>query len=56
MSKRIRELAEQATAPPSKQWVSLTDEERRTFASWLDDKTDDEVFNAIEARLKEKNT
>ena len=38
-----------------RQWVSLTEKERRTFASWLDDKTDDEVFNAIEAKLKERN-
>lgn len=43
------------TAPPSKPWVSLTEKERRTFASWLDDKTDDEVFNAIEAALRSKN-
>lgn len=37
-------------------WVGLTDEEKSLFSSWLDHKTDDEVFSAIEAKLKEKNT
>jgi hypothetical protein len=44
------------TAPPSNTWVGLSEEDRRTFASWLDFKTDDEVFNAIEAALRSKNT
>ena len=52
------------TAPPAAQrlvaephkWVGLTDEDKRLFSSWLDDKEDDEVFEAIEAKLKEKNT
>jgi hypothetical protein len=43
------------TTPHKREWVGLSDEERRYFASWLDFKTDDEVFNAIEAKLKEKN-
>jgi hypothetical protein len=43
------------TAPPKREWVGLSEEERRLFASWLDYKTDDEVFNAIEAKLKERN-
>jgi hypothetical protein len=44
------------TTPPQRTWVGLTDEEKHLFSSWLDDKTDDEVFTAIEAKLKEKNT
>jgi hypothetical protein len=36
-------------------WVGLTFEDKRLFSSWLDDKEDDEVFAAIEAKLKEKN-
>ncbi len=48
----------EALAQPAQErpWVGLTEKERRLFASWLDSKTDDEVFNAIEAKLKEKNT
>jgi hypothetical protein len=36
-------------------WVGLTDEDKSLFSSWLDHKTDAEVFTAIEAKLKEKN-
>jgi hypothetical protein len=36
-------------------WVGLTDEDKALFSSWLDHKTDAEVFTAIEAKLKEKN-
>ena len=36
-------------------WKGLTIDEIRLFASWLDFKTDDEVFNAVEATLKERN-
>jgi len=42
------------TAPPKKQWVGLTDEER-----YLNDgRTEEEIeyAKAIEAKLKEKNT
>ena len=39
-----------------REWVGLTDEEKRFFSSWLDNKEDNEVFEAIEAKLKEKNT
>jgi len=39
-----------------REWVGLTEKDRRLYASWLDSKTDDDVFNAIEAKLKEKNT
>ena len=59
--KRANELAEYrlkllVQIPENKPWVSLTDEERCTFVSWFDDKTVNEIFNAIEAKLKEKNT
>jgi hypothetical protein len=43
------------TAPPKREWVGLTDEERCTFASWLNYKTVNEIFDAIEAKLKERN-
>ena len=39
-----------------REFVGLTDDEKSLFSSWLDHKTDDEVFSAIEAKLKEKNT
>jgi hypothetical protein len=44
------------TTPQQRTWVGLTDEEKDLFSSWLDCKEDDEVFEAIEAKLKEKNT
>jgi hypothetical protein len=44
------------TAPPKREWVGLTDEERCTFVTWLHCQTINEIFNAIEAKLKEKNT
>ena len=44
------------TTPPQRTWVGLTDEDKSLFSSWLDHKTDAEVFEAIEAKLKEKNT
>jgi len=37
-------------------WVGLTDDEKIFFSTWLDYKEDHEVFTAIEAKLKEKNT
>jgi len=36
-------------------WVGLTDEERCTFVTWLHCQTINEIFNAIEAKLKERN-
>lgn len=39
-----------------KPWIGLTDEDKSLFSSWLDHKTDDEVFSAIEERLKDLNT
>jgi hypothetical protein len=41
---------------PQRPWVGLTDEEKKLFSSWLDAKEDDEVFTAIEAKLRLKNT
>lgn len=41
--------------PPRREWHGLTDEEKRLYSSWLDEKPDAEVFGAIEAALKEKN-
>jgi len=40
---------------PKREWVGLTKKEKTLFSSWLDHKSDDEVFTAIEAKLKEKN-
>jgi hypothetical protein len=37
-------------------WVGLTDEERCTFVTWLHCQTINEIFDAIEAKLKERNT
>jgi hypothetical protein len=55
-SKQRNELLNKLKSQPKREWVSLTEEEKRLFASWLDDKTDDEVFNGIEAALRSKNT
>jgi len=44
------------TTPQQRTWVGMTDDEKDLFSSWLDFKTDDEVFEAIEAKLEEKNT
>jgi len=37
-------------------WVGLDHHDKKKFSSWLDHKSDDEVFTAIEAKLKEMNT
>jgi hypothetical protein len=45
------------TTPPQRPWVGLTDEERVSFEA-ANPKTQeewDELFNGIEAKLKEKN-
>lgn len=44
------------TTPPHREWVGLTNDEKKLFSSWLDEKSDDAVFRAIETKLKEKNT
>ena len=36
-------------------WVGLDHHDKKKFSSWLDHKTDDEIFTAIEAKLKQKN-
>jgi hypothetical protein len=45
------------TTPPQRTWVGLTDEEKKSF--WTADQMTQaewgELFNAIEAKLKEKN-
>jgi hypothetical protein len=45
-------------APPQREWVGLTDEEMQGFGNDLTSphKSIRDVFNAIEAKLKEKNT
>jgi hypothetical protein len=40
----------------SREWVGLDHHDKKKFSSWLDQKSDDEVFKAIEAKLKELNT
>ena len=52
---------EDYTAPPKREWVGLTDEERnslwRDAIGWGDPSHDDEdLMKVIEAKLKEKNT
>jgi hypothetical protein len=46
------------TAPQKKEWVGLTDEEIHKIEQECDQKFEDyfEFANAIEAKLKEKNT
>ena len=41
---------------PKREWVGLDHHDKKKFSSWLDHKSDDEVFTAIEAKLKEMNT
>ena len=42
--------------PAKPEWVGLTDVERCTFVTWLHCQTINEIFNAIEAKLRERNT
>ena len=46
------------TTPPQRTWVGLTDEDKANFwkADQMTQKEWDELFVAIEAKLKEKNT
>jgi hypothetical protein len=39
-----------------KQWVGLAKEDKFLFSSWLDHKTDDDVFTAIDNLLEYRNT
>ena len=55
------ELEPLYTAPPKREWVGLTEEERnslwRDAIGWGDPSHDDEdLMKVIEAKLKEKNT
>ena len=44
----------QALAQPEREWVGLTDEERKQIVSYINDPF--EWSHAVEAKLKEKNT
>jgi hypothetical protein len=56
-NKPVMRMLSKGEEPPTKRvWVGLTEEERCTFASWLYYKTVNEIFNAIEAKLRERNT
>jgi hypothetical protein len=52
------ESVKNATTPPKREWVDLTDEERASFEATLPKTQEewDKLFNGIEAKLKEKNT
>jgi len=68
MSKSIQKLQarsinevlelENFTRSPQRTWVGMTDEEKNSFwkADQMTQKEWDELFVAIEAKLKEKNT
>jgi len=42
--------------PPQRTWVGLDHQDKKKFSSWLDSKTDDEVFTAIDDLLRNMNT
>jgi hypothetical protein len=44
------------THPPQRTWVGLDHQDKKKFSSWLDSKTDDEVFTAIDDLLRNMNT
>jgi hypothetical protein len=54
----LRDLGQPYVYEPKREWVGLTDEEKKSF--WTADQMTqaewDALFNAIEAKLKEKNT
>ena len=54
----IEAAREYLRKPAQRTWVGLTEEERASFwtADQMTQKEWDELFNAIEAKLKEKNT
>lgn len=52
----MREIISLVDPLPEKGWIGLTDEERCTFVTWLHCQTINEIFDAIEAILKERNT
>jgi hypothetical protein len=54
----LRDMGQPYVYAPKRDWVGLTDEEKKSF--WTADQMTqaewDALFNAIEAKLKEKNT
>jgi hypothetical protein len=54
----LRDMGQPYVYAPKREWVGLTDEEKKSF--WTADQMTqaewDALFNAIEAKLKEKNT
>lgn len=40
---------------PTREWVGLTDDERKTISEANNMLVDDDLFDEIEAKLKEKN-
>jgi hypothetical protein len=50
------EAVKNATTPPQRTWVGLDHQDKKKFSSWLDSKTDDEVFTAIDNLLEKLNT
>lgn len=52
----VRDVYPSPPAQPSKPWVRLTPEQRATIAEANNMLVDDDLFDAIEAKLKEKNT
>jgi len=53
-----QEQIDSITAPPRREWVSLTDEEQaRLYKDWMDNETTDsyDLMHSVEAALKEKN-
>jgi hypothetical protein len=53
----LRDMGQPYVYAPKREWVGLTDEEKKSF--WTADQMTqaewDALFNAIEAKLKEKN-
>ena len=41
---------------PQRTWVGLDYQDKSKFSAWLDHKTDDEVFTAIDDLLRKMNT
>jgi hypothetical protein len=54
----LRDMGQPYVYAPKRTWVGLTDEERKSFwtADQMTQEEWDALFNAIEAKLKEKNT
>jgi hypothetical protein len=48
--------SEDSSVAQQRTWVGLDHQDKKKFSSWLDHKTDDEVFTAIDDLLREMNT